>query len=78
MKVLESVGKEDQMSVDNMQFGFMPGKGTTDAIFIMRQVQEKHQAKNKKLYYAYVELEKAFDKSPKRGGEMGFAEAGCE
>ena len=28
------------MSVDNMQFGFMPGKGTTDAIFIMRQVQE--------------------------------------
>ena len=36
-----------------MQFGFMPGKGTTDAIFIMRQVQEKHQAK-KKLYYAFV------------------------
>ena len=24
------------------QFGFMPDKGTTDAIFIMRQVQEKH------------------------------------
>ena len=23
---------------DNMQFGFMPDKGTTDAIFIMRQV----------------------------------------
>ena len=32
------------MSIDNMQFGFMPGKATTDA---------------------------------KRGGEMGFAEAGC-
>ena len=27
-----------------MQIGFMPGKGTTDAIYIMRQVQEKHQA----------------------------------
>ena len=39
------IGKEDQVSIDNMQFGFMPGKGTTDAIFIMRQVQEKHQAK---------------------------------
>ena len=24
-----------QVSIDNMQFGFMPGKGTTDAIFIM-------------------------------------------
>ena len=25
-------------------------------IFIMRQVQEKHQAKKKKLYYAFVDL----------------------
>ena len=31
-----------QVSIDNMQFGFMLGKRTTDAIFIMRQVQEKH------------------------------------
>ena len=45
-----------------MQFGFMPGKGTTDAIFIMRQVQEKHQARKKKLYYAFVDLENAFDR----------------
>ena len=45
MKMLERVlGKRIrcQVSIDNMQFGFMPGKGTTDAIFIMRQVQEKH------------------------------------
>ena len=34
MKVLVSVlENEDQVSIDNMQFGFMPGKGTTDAIF---------------------------------------------
>ena len=39
-----------QVSIDNMQFGFMPGKGTTDAIFIMREVQEKHKAKKKTLY----------------------------
>ena len=48
-----------------MQFGFMPGKGTTDAIFIIRQVQEKHQTKKKKLYYAFVDLEKAFDRVPR-------------
>ena len=48
------------MSMDNMH-GFMPSKGTTDAIFIMRQVKEKHQAKKKKLYYAFVDLEKAFE-----------------
>ena len=53
MKVLERVLEKRiryHVSIDNMQFGFMPGKGTTDAIFIMRQVQEKHQAKKKKLY----------------------------
>ena len=68
MKVLERVLEKRircQVSIDNMQFGFMPGKGTTDAIFIMRQVQDKHQAKKKKLYYAFVDLEKAFDRVPR-------------
>ena len=37
------------MSIDDMQFGFVPGKGTTDDIFIMRQVDERHQARKKKL-----------------------------
>ena len=54
-----------QVLIDNMQFGFMHGKGTTNAIFIMRQVQEKHQEKKKKLYYAFVNLEKAFDRVPR-------------
>ena len=68
MKVLERVLEKRircQVSIDNMQFGFMPGKGTTDAIFIMRQVQEKYQAKKKTLYYAFVDLEKAFDRVPR-------------
>ena len=52
MKVIERVLENRircQVSIDNMQFGFMLGKGTTDAIFIMRQVQEKPQARKKKL-----------------------------
>jgi len=44
-----------------MQFGFMKGKGTTDAIFIVRQMQEKFRAKGKKLYFGFVDLVKAFD-----------------
>ena len=48
-----------------MQFGFMPGKGTTDDIFIMRQEQEIHQSMKKKLYYAFMDLEKAFDRVPR-------------
>ena len=68
MKVLERVLEKRircQVSIDNMQFGFMPGRGTTDVIFIMRQVQEKHQAKKKKLYYTFVDLEKEFDRVPR-------------
>ena len=48
MKVLERVLEtiiRCQVSIDDMQFGFMPGKKTTDAIFIMRQVQERYQAR---------------------------------
>ena len=36
------------------------------ALIIMRQVQVKHQAKRKKLYYAFVDLEKAFDRVPRQ------------
>ena len=35
------------MKVDDMQFGFMPGKGTTDALFILRRMQEKFRGKKK-------------------------------
>ena len=62
------------MPIDNIQFDFMPGKGTTDAIFIMRQVQTRHQARTKKLYYAFVDLEKEFDRVPM---EVSYEKAGC-
>jgi len=45
-----------------MQFVFMKGKGTTDTIFIVRQMQEKFRAKGQKLYFGFVDLEKAFDR----------------
>ena len=47
------------------RFSFMSGKGTTDGMFIMQKVEEKHQAKKKKLYYAFVDLEKEFDRVPR-------------
>ena len=49
------------VSIDDSQFGFVPGRGTTDAIFVARQLQEKYLAANKRLYMAFVDLEKAFD-----------------
>ena len=44
-----------------MQFGFMPSRGTTDTIFILRQLQEKYLQMKKNIYFAFVDLEKAFN-----------------
>ena len=68
MKVLERIvdGLIRQLvSIDDSQFGFVPGRGTTDPIFVVRQLQEKHLAANKRLYMAFVDLEKAFDCVPR-------------
>ena len=55
----------EKVKIDAMQFLFMPGKGTTDAIFTVRQMQEKYGSKGKKLYFAFVDLDKAFDRVPR-------------
>ena len=50
------------VSSDDSQFGFV----TTDAIFVVRQLQEKYLAANKRLYMAFVNLDKAFDQVPRK------------
>ena len=45
---------------------FLYWRGTTDAIFILRQLQEKHINAVKNLYFAFVDLEKAFDRVPRQ------------
>ena len=47
MKVFDRVLERHMrnlISLDDMQFGFRPGRVTTDAIFIGRQIQEKFLA----------------------------------
>ena len=54
------------VDINEMQFGFVPGRGTTGAIFISRQLQEKYIAAKKPLYFAFVDLENAFDRVPRK------------
>ena len=48
------------VDIDKMQYGFMPGRGTVDAVFVLRRLTEKFRAKNKKLFFVFVDLEKPF------------------
>jgi len=65
MNVFERVCEHrirQQIEIDDMQFGFMKGKGAIDAMFVVRQMQQKFKVKNKELYFGFVDLEKAFDR----------------
>ena len=51
---------EPQLSEN--QFGFRKNKGCSVAIFILRQLREKHIEWNKPRYMAFIDQEKAFDR----------------
>ena len=53
------------VDIDKMQYGFMSGRRTVDAVFVLRRLSEKIRAKNKNLFFIYVDLEKAFDWVPR-------------
>ena len=57
MKVLERILTtviRENVSTDNMQFGFIPDRGITDAIFILGMLQEKYLNKKKNIYFAFA------------------------
>ena len=61
---------------DEAQVGFMPEKGTTDALFLVRRLQEEHRAKDERMYMCFVDLEKAFDRVPRRVTEWAMRKKG--
>ena len=69
MKIVERVLERrirTLVNLNEMQFGFMPVKGIVDAIFIVRRMQKEYQKKDKKLYMCFVDVEKAFDRVPRK------------
>ena len=50
MKIVERVLENriiELVTIDQMQFGFMPGKGTTHALFIFRRMQKSFEKESK-------------------------------
>ena len=67
LKIIESILEKrlkKYIKIDHMQFGYMPGRGTVDAILILRQVQKKTLEGNRSQYWAFIDLEKAFNRVP--------------
>ena len=53
------------MTIAEQQFGFMPGRSTTDAIFCLRMLLEKWTEGQKAVHCAFIDLEKAYDRVPR-------------
>ena len=48
--------------IAEVQGGFRRGRGCTDQIFIVRQICEKYLGMGKDVYFAFLDLEKAYDR----------------
>ena len=44
------------VTIDDIHFGLMPGKGTIVTIFVLRKMQDKYLARQQKLYMSFVDL----------------------
>ena len=67
MKILEKIietRSRNRVKISKQQYGFMPGIGTTDAMFALRMLLEKYR-KVRELHCVFVDLKKAYDRVPR-------------
>ncbi|KAK3530878.1 hypothetical protein QTP70_003626 [Hemibagrus guttatus] len=67
MKVWERVVEarlRKVVEICEQQYGFMPRKSTSDAIFALRVLMEKYRDGQRELHCVFVDLEKAYDRVP--------------
>ena len=63
-RLIPTIAQENKQK---SQCGFRSKRGTTDTIFVLRQIQKKCREQNIGLYAAFVDLTKAFDTVSRNG-----------
>ena len=69
MKIVERVLKRrirELVNINSMQVGTVPGREAPDAWFVVRRMQEEYRDKKKKLYICFKDIEKTFDRVPRK------------
>ena len=60
--LINRIRNRTQGVISEVQNGFRRGRGYTDQCFVVRQTCEKYLRKGKDVYFALLDLEKAYDR----------------
>ena len=70
--LIDRVNEHSEGQIGEEQGGFRKARSCADQIFVLRQVSEKMTEKKRRLFVAFMDLEKAYDKVDRDGMWQGM------